>query len=716
MQETPVAVTAVSGELLDQLNAQDVTRLGQLAPNLTIVQQTSSLNAASIFIRGIGQNEPAATAEAGVGIYLDGVYVARTAGAIFDLVDVERVEVLRGPQGTLFGRNTTGGAVQLVTRQLQDDFGVTAKAGYGSYDDWYLRTRVDTGWLGDSPLKATVAWLHRERDGYFDNTLAPDSRDPGSLDNDSFWVGVHGDFGDRLSVDLTADYGERRGTPVFFQTVAATPDVINYYSQSPLFGGAPYVVTGRRLDEGQQAPFDGRWHSKGEVFGSALTLSYSLGDHLTLKSISAYRGFNQDTICNLTGNGVMRGVLLDPATFAFAGVQDLHGGFNCHNAPQEQDQYSQELQLIGSTERWSYTAGVFYFEEKAEETNDQRFTFVLPGGQVALDLAVPQAFGGRTVSKAAFGQVSYTPPVLGDRIELTAGLRYTKDDKKFFSSTIGGEGDRSFSNTSWLVSANYRFTDDVMGYARVSTGYKAGGFSPRAARISSFDPEKATAYEVGLKAEWLGRRIRSNLALFRTDYSDLQISQFAAGSGGASAIIVNAGKATYRGVELEVVALVTDHLTVSASGGYTDPEYDEYLYRDPLTDVIRDVASEARFQYVVKSNWRVSAEYVFPPLASGRLSARIDYTERGQMYKHSLDLEARFNEAVRDPGQRNLSARIALSDIRLGRTGTWEVGVWGENLTDHANVGDGIDFGALGWGGKYWLEPRRYGVDVKLSF
>ena len=160
LQQTPVAVTALSGNLLDKLNVQDVSKLGQLAPNLVITQQTSSLNAAAIYIRGIGQNEPAANAEAGVGIYLDGVYIARTAGAIFDLVDVERIEVLRGPQGTLFGRNTTGGAVQLVSRKPGDEFGVEAKAGYGSYDDWYTRARIDTGQLGSSTIKATLAYLH----------------------------------------------------------------------------------------------------------------------------------------------------------------------------------------------------------------------------------------------------------------------------------------------------------------------------------------------------------------------------------------------------------------------------------------------------------------------------------------------------------------------------------------------------------------------------
>ncbi len=715
LQQTPVAITALSGKLLDQLNVQDVTKLAQLAPNLVITQQTSSLNAAAIFIRGIGQTEPAATAEAGVGIYLDGVYIARTAGAIFDLVDVERIEVLRGPQGTLFGRNTTGGAVQLVTKQPTDEFGFEGKAGYGEFNDWYTRARVDTGLIGGSSIKATLAYVHRERDGYFNNTLASSDEDPGSLDNNSVWLAIHGDFGDDFSADLAFDYGKREGSPVFFQMVAATDDVRNYYGQSPTYGGAPFVITGKRLDKGQQAPYDGRFDSKGEVFGSALTLKYDFSDSLALKSISAWRGFNQDTLCSLTGNGVMRGFVLDPVTYAPVGIEDLNGPYGCNNDPQRQDQYSQELQLVGATERWKYVGGLFYFDETADEYNQQRLTFVLPGGQAGLNLAPVSAFGGDTTSKAIFAQVSYRPPVLEDKLEITVGGRYTKDNKTFWSDAFAEKGDQDFDNDSWLFSLNYQFTDELMAYARVSTGYKAGGFSPRAAVISSFEPEEATAYEAGLKTEWFDKRVRANVALFHTIYDDLQISQFLADSSGSSAVIVNAGKATFQGVEIELAAVVTESLTLTASWGYTDPTYDEYLYRNPLTNEVSDVSDEARFVQLVKSNWHVSAEYLFEPFAFGELGARVDYAQSSERYMFPLDWETPFNEEIHDPGHENLSARISLTGLRFGDTGTWELGIWGDNLTDQNNVGDGIDFGGLGFAGKYWLEPRRFGVDVKLN-
>lgn len=716
LQETPVSVTAVTGELLDKLNVQDVSTVAELAPNLTISHLSGSTTSAAIQIRGIGQTEPATTAEQGVGLYLDGVYVARTAGAVFELVDLERIEVLRGPQGTLFGRNTTGGAVQLVSRKPADEFGLEEKLGYGRFNDWYSRTRLDTGFIGSSRVKATIAYLHRQRDGYIDNTLAPDDEDPGSYDNNSVWLGIFGEFGDRMTASYAFDWNRRNGTSTFFQLTAATPDALAYYGGSPLFGGAPFAVSMERRSSGQEAPFNGRFNSISETLGHNLTLEWNFSDALTLKSIGSYRSFEQDTICNLSGNGVMRGVVLNPVTYQFAGIQDLYGPYSCNKSPERQFQYSEELQLLGSSGSWSYVAGLFYFYERSAEYTDQRLTFVLPGGQAGLNLAPYQAFGGETESVAGFGQVSYRPAALDGRLELTGGLRYTQDDKEFFSGAYLQRGRDSFNNTNWLASANWRFTDDIMGFVRVSTGYKAGGFSPRSASLVPFQPEEATAYEAGIKAEWLDRRLRTNVSLFQTDYKDLQVQQFAAGSGGASSNTVNAAEATFKGFELEVLALLAEGFIIDASFGYVDPKYDRYDFLDPLTNAIRNVGPVARFSNNAKESLHLGAEYSFAVFGAGRLAARVDWFDRSQRYFFPLDFVNIFNEQVKDPGTENLRARLALSELPLGSSGTWEVALWGDNLTNHDNVGYGIDFGGLGFGGRYYTEPRRYGVDVKLRF
>ena len=714
LQRTPVAMTAVTSAMLEKLNVQDVSRVVALAPNLVIDRQPASTTASSILIRGIGQVEPASTADQGVGLYLDGVYIARTAGAVFDLVDLDRIEVLRGPQGTLFGRNTTGGAVQLVSRKPADTLGIEQKLGYARYDDWYTRTRLDTGYLGQSPVKANIAYLHRERDGYVDNTLAPASQDPGAINSDAVWVAIQGDFTDRFTATYTFDFNDRDGVSPFFQIAGATPDVASYYELSPAFGGAPFDYGTERRTSGQEAPFDGRWNSTSQTLGHALTLEYEFSPLARLKSISAYRSFEADTICNLSGNGPMRGFLLDDATFEPLGIGDLFGPYACRN-PMEQLQRSQELQLTGAAGALSYVAGLYYFYEDVSDRNNQRLTFVLPEGQAGLNLAPLQAFGGESTSKAVFGQVTWRPDALDSKLELTAGLRYTQDERTFKSSAFPEKGDETFSDTSWLLSVAYDFARDVMGYVRVSTAYKAGGFSPRSATLVSFDPEQAIAYEAGLKAQWLDDRIRTNVAVFHTDYDDLQVQQFASGSLGASSDTVNAGEARFDGFELELVARLTTGLTIDASYGYVDPEYEQFLFRDPATDAIVDVKDVARFPNVARNSLHAGAQYDFAPFRYGSLSARIDWFDRSERYFHPLDFVNVFNETIKDPGTENLSARLTLADMPLGK-GTWEIGVWGDNLSNHDNVGYGIDFGGLGFGGLYYTEPRRYGVDVKFSF
>lgn len=716
LQETPVSVTAVTGALLDKLNIQDVTKVSELAPNLTIAHQTASTTSTSIQIRGIGQTEPAVTAEQGVGLYLDGVYIARTNGAVFDLVDLERVEVLRGPQGTLFGRNTTGGAVQLVSKKPADEFGIEEKLSYGRFNDWYTRTRLDTGFIFGTSVKAAVAYLHRERDGYVDNTLASSNQDPGAYDNDAVWLALTGEFADRFRVSYSFDWNQRNGAPTFFQLTAASSDAAAYYGRSPTFGGAPFVVSHDYLRTVQQASFDGKFDAPSETIGHNLTFEADINDRLTLKSISSYRSFEQDPVGVQTGNGVMRGVVLDPVSFA-PSIQDLYGSYSQFHSPQRQFQYSEELQLLGSTEQWSYIAGLFYFFERAAEYNNQRFTVVLPGGQAGLNMTALQAFGGETESVAGFGQLSYRPLAFDSRLELTGGLRYTQDDKKFWSLAFPDDpGAKSFSNLSWLVSANYRFTDDVMAFMRVSTGYKAGGFSPRSDVRASFKPEEATAYELGFKAEWFDRRLRTNLSLFQTDYKDLQVPVFQAGSQGLSSIVQNAGEATFRGLEIEIKVVLAEGITFDAAYGYVDPKYDVYLFRDPVTNLVRNAADQARFLNLAKNSLHVGTEYNFRPFSAGQLlSVRLDWFDRGERYFFPLDFVSVFNEQVKDPGTENLRARIALSEMPLGN-GTWEVALWGDNLTDHDNVGYGIDFGGLGVGGVTFTEPRRYGVDLRFRF
>ncbi|MBK7250198.1 MAG: TonB-dependent receptor [Gammaproteobacteria bacterium] len=594
LQETPVAVTAFSGAQIDRLNIQQIDRISQLTPNLAITEQTASLSASTIHIRGIGEQNPILTSESGVGLYLDGVYVARTSGAIFDLVDLERIEVLRGPQGTLFGRNTTGGAIQLVSRAPAREFGLQGKLGYGRFGEWYARMQLDTGLLADGPLRASLAYLHRERDGYVDNTLTPDGQDPGSIDTDAIRATLRGDFG-KFTANYAFDYNDRRGSPMFFQLIAATPDVRDYFSRSPLFGGSSFLLSTQRAGTVQrtEAAVTPRTESVSRIQGHALTLEQAFTENLMVKSITSYRDMDVDFIFGLSGNGRLRGVVLDPLTFA-ASIDEVTPIQGFQN--DRQNQFSQELQLLGHGARWDYVLGAFYFREHIDTTSNQFLTFVLPGGQAGINLRPQSIFSGKSESVAVFGQISYRPSVLQDRVEVTGGARITRDRKSLnVTAPAPVSGSDDFEQASWLASLDYKVTDSAMIYGRATTGYKSGGLNPAAGFLNSYGPEKALTLELGLKSEWLDRRLRANLALFHTTYDDLQVQQFVAGTGGSQSLFVNAGEARYQGVELEFVARVLDRLTLEGSLGYTDPRYESFEFRDPASNQLLNVAGEAKF-------------------------------------------------------------------------------------------------------------------------
>jgi iron complex outermembrane recepter protein len=238
-QTTPVSVTAITSAAIERMNIQSATQLSQVIPNFVLSQGSGGPTNVAISIRGIGNQEPLLTVDSPVGVYLDGVYLGRDAGLNIDLVDLAQVEVLRGPQGTLFGRNTSGGAVNMTSRDPTTEFGVEEKTGYGEEDGWFSRTTLNTGNLGDSTVRATISYLHRDRDGWVDNPYSSDANGPGSLHSDAVWIKVRGDFGDNLTVVNTFDYDTEDGQPEGFQLAAMSPASIAYFSQSPKYGGDP---------------------------------------------------------------------------------------------------------------------------------------------------------------------------------------------------------------------------------------------------------------------------------------------------------------------------------------------------------------------------------------------------------------------------------------------------------------------------------------------
>lgn len=709
LQRTPLAISAVSEEMIEARGIATAEDLNAVAPNLTTTQGPNNSSHLIIFIRGIGESEPILTVDAPVAIYVDGVIVGRSTQGIFDLVDLERVEVLRGPQGTLYGRNTTGGAVNLITKKPSKDFGVNVFASAGNLGFLQARVSVDTGDLGGSGFRAKFSYLHKQRQGYLDDINAPDRRDPGAYNNEAYRVALAFDNGGPFRGNYTFDRNESDAYSPGTQLAAARADIVSYFSRSGAVGGTPFL--GPNQDRYAQTrpdltPITDRNQSH------ALTLELDLGPDNVLRSISGFRkSMNFIARTDLDGNSGLRGLVVSPAPPGIQPIQ-LFGA----DKLTKQRQFSQELNLIGNFgDTLDYVIGGYYFKERAREANPQRFTFVLniPGlGLAGANIANDLIYRHISETKAAFGQATYH---ITEDLDFTGGVRYTEDKKNLIqASPIVRDITREFSNTNFAGTLNYQFTPSIFGYARVATGYKAGGFNARSVN-EGFDPEKVTSYETGIKSDFFNRRLRVNANLFLAKLKDKQTQQFRAGSGGASSITVNAGSATFKGVELEIEALPVEQLRLNASFGHTDREYDTFTVLDPASNMFVDIAGEAQFSYTAKTTVTAGAEYSFGNVLSGELSARVDYSYRSRIVFNVIPRFSPFDAAIASPAVGLFDARLSLSGLAIaGRESS--IALWGRNLSDKEYRVSGIDFGALGFATNTYSEGRTYGVDLKIQF
>lgn len=732
LQQTPVSVTAFSAAKIEQQNITTVEGINNLVPNFSVLPGSGYGTAAVLTLRGVVQADNVLTNDAPVALYVDGVYNGRQMSALFDLVDIDRIEVLRGPQGTLFGRNTTGGAVSIITRKPSSDFHIEQKLGYASNNEFTSHTAVDTGEIGNSGISVLLAYSHHQLDGYVRNVLASADASPGAVDSDAGYVAVHGDLGDALSFDYRFDYTHQVDVPVATQLTAVSPDVLAYYSQSPSLGGDPFVVSQSRLSTIRM--FGGNT-GLNEILGHSLTVDYDVNDALHLKSITAYRSFGsrETVIEGSTGN--LLAPVLNPATgqVTVAYVNPFRtycpsraNPFDpfCGSDEQHQYQISQEIQVSGVWDHFKYVGGLFFFDEKVHETDPEFFTIVLPGGVVGINDQPITNYWSESKSHAAYGQASYTPPILDDKLELTGGLRYTFDEKTlrqrdFFGGVPLGAPTvrdlaKNFHKVNWAVSANYQWNDDLMLYARIANAYKAGGFSPRSFN-DGYNPETDTSYEIGVKSEFFDRRLRVNADVFYTTYDDLQINVFRQTLSGAASETDNAGKATYTGGEIEISVIPATGWLIDASLGYTDPEYQQFLTVVPPSTTTTNVANQAYFNYVSKMTYNIGIEYDFEPFSFGALAVRADYGFQSPKVWHPLDALSPFNEIIKSGNYHNLSARITLGKIQT-EAGTFEARLYGTNLLNEDQRTAGIDFGALGFANDQYARPRVIGFTLLDKF
>lgn len=752
LQQTPVSVSAVSEKTLEDLHIDTADKLSEVTPNVSIAQGSGGIGGNTAIVRGIGEQDPLLTEDSPVGIYLDGIYLGREAGNNFDLIDLQRVEVLRGPQGELYGRNTTGGAISLVTKEPSPDFSVEGIFGIGSFDEYNEGFKLNTGEWGDSGLAAIIDYQHKDQGGYVNNPDAPDSRAPGALHGDTAFGKLAGGWGG-FTLDATADYDMQAGMRQPFVVTTAYPLAQAYYGQSPANGGQAFVVspnlpsTYDMQDLGRQS---------NEAYGFGLTMADEINPYLTLKSITGFRRWRADQPTTYTGD--LKGPEVDFTSPTLYSIQSVSPFLAAQSVGQYQ--WSEELQAQGTIDHVSYTAGLYWFREHVQEFNPNDFTVIFPSSAlgalgypsfvgstltaegvnlVGVNLGQLLEYQGSSESQAAYAQSSWKPEAFNDKLEVTGGIRYTFDRKSIDQESItnavpiegsidtlpiapglsrGGEAD--FHNFSFAVSSSYQWTDQLMSYARISTGYKSGGFDARAGlNIETgttfpftFAPEKATAYEIGAKSEWFDHKLRLNGSLFYTKYDDLQIPQYSGGDG----FTPNAN-AHYEGFELESEAVPIQNVKFDGSIGYVHPVYDKFLLLNPNTGITSDISGSAKFPYVPDWTIHIGAEYDFPPLGFGNLAARTDFSHTSSRYFFATAILNPDNEQIKDPGQDLLSVRLILSDIAVSGKAEMQVSFFAENLLNEDIRVAGIDFGpSIGIAGDNYGPPRTFGAELRIKY
>lgn len=739
LQDTPLAITAASGAQLEARGQSNIIDIGSTTPSVNLSSATAiQANSVTAFIRGIGQDDANFALEPGVGIYIDDVYYGTTFGASLDLVDLDRVEVLRGPQGTLAGKNSLGGAIKLYSRKPDDVFGGFVQGGYGRFNKYELRGSVNVP-LAEG-LSTRISAAYRKDDGYFKELdygcmnpgqgIAPSGRA-----NKSCVLGRAGGAdiltvrgalryaptGSRLEINLVGDYTRDRSQPVATKiSYANNPGIRSYDASNPL-GGIPFdsrFITpsgsySSYADYGasgnfttvfgtpyQQAPgyFPDKRQNSVDGWGVSGTIDYELTDSLALKSITAYRHADGTSVIDVDGS---------PLTIL---KQRLH---NRH------EQFTQELRLSGKVDDLiDYTIGGFYY--KANDLMDYYINIPI----FLFDFQTDDHVSNKSYAGFAHVEVHAT-----DKLNIIGGLRYTKDEKTYQFARLNADGSTisgipltpnftvasldglvgNFKGHRWdyRLGLNYAWNDRIMTYVQVATGYKGGGVNPRpfvADQLTSFDPETLTTYEGGVKAAFLHNSVVFNGSVFYNDYKKIQRTVFVCPDSASTTcgMPVNAGSGHSYGGELEIFVRPADGWQINGALSLMNFKYDTI---NPLTGITLEM--EAPF--VNKTQASLGVQYEADLGSVGTLTPRLDVAYQSEFYYQAVN-----NRAY------NLVPARALANARLTYKTpdrNWEVSLSVSNLFDkYYTVARQENIANFGNAQEIIGRPQEWFVSVKRSF
>ncbi|HWI23996.1 MAG TPA: TonB-dependent receptor [Lysobacter sp.] len=700
LQEVPVAVTAFTADALDKLAVEDLSDLDAQVPNLTIYAARGSNSTLTAYIRGVGQSDPLWGVDPGVGLYMDDVYIARPQGALLDVLDVERVEVLRGPQGTLYGKNTIGGAIKYITRPLSPDFNGFGSVTIGNYGQRDVKAAVGGGLGGNDALRARIAVADLHRDGFGHNLITGEDVSDKDVTAWRFNIGawVTDDFNFQLAVDHLDDTSGVRGAqmmlPNRFDTLL-----------TPATG--PFLPMADRYDVRNGMPNV----NDTTMLGVSAVANYRFSENVSLKYVWARR--ESDTETNID---------FDTTPDKIADVKAFY----------RDQQTSHELQVnYDAGGRARGVMGIYYFDGEA-------------GGQV-LNNFFNLSFGDTqgtmfTESTAVYADWTFD---LTDRFKLDVGARYTDEDKhavvlnrgysdatfsRPVSTVAAFDKTINFKNLSPKISLDYQVTPDIMVYGMASRGFKSGGYNIRAQSVAAprsaepFDDEQVDSYEVGSKMGLFDQTLFLNLAAFHNKYKDIQLSVFTAlPGGGFFGDFTNAGSGTVDGLEVEYQWLPSEHWVISGNLAWLDAKYDEFLYFDtnPAVRTTVDIADEQEFTNAPDFSGALNVEWRTALDNGGSLSARVSYAYQSDVVATTEILRA--NRAPVGPfGQPPITQDgygLVNAGVIWKVNDAWSLSLQGTNLADKAYRTTGYNLNqALGVYTGFYGPPRQYALTARYEF
>ncbi|WP_193162785.1 TonB-dependent receptor [Microbulbifer hainanensis] len=691
LQEVPVAVTAFNQDALTENGVTDLTDIQKLTPNTTLQVSRGTNSTLTAFIRGIGQQDPLWGFEPGVGIYVDDVYVARPQGAVMDVYDVDRIEVLRGPQGTLYGKNTIGGAVKYVTKKLTGDTELKIKGGIGSYNQRDLVIAGQTGLSETANIGFAIA--SSQHDGYGENTVT--GAENYNKDVLSGRVSLELNPSDALWIRLAADSTQDDSNARFGYLMVDTP-------------WGPETPPSSVYDHSSNMPSDNSVKNS----GMSLTADWTISDSLSLKSITSSRKGDTDT--NIDFDSTNRPDFDVPAYY-------------------KDDQFTQEFQLTWNGDNAHLVSGIYYYDGHAEGGFDavlDIYKYILP---TVFPNGLTQNVSGAvdTTSIAAYANFEYA---LNDSWNLTLGGRYTRDEKSasVFKANYDGlyspmfadhydgtpaaadpmgiltdySNDDTWGQFSPKVGVDYQINEEAMVYASYSTGFKSGGFDMRGdasvmpETVNGYDPETAKTFELGIKSQLFNNRIRLNADVFHTNYDDMQVTvqDFSPATQGFASAVINAGSSEIQGLELEMLASITDRLNANFVYGYTDTDYIEVM-----SGGVNVADQWGAFQYSPTQTALAQLNYTMP-VAGGDLVLNASTSYRGAMQIYAAP---------------SLLDTDGVTLVDAGATffsgdGQWQMSLQGKNLRDEEYRNAGYNSAGLVTG--YYGAPRTIALTGSYNF